>query len=161
MHAVDVGRGQLHERLRTDPRVTAVDRTNIRDIDELGWEPFDVVVADLSFISLRTVAPILGGNVARPDAPLILLVKPQFEAGRAHASAGKGVIRDPAIWRETVAGVLRSLAGAGAAIMGAMPSPLRGADGNVEFLVHARAHAHGGGDADELASAAVDEVTGG
>ena len=136
--AVDVGYGQLHERLRTDVRVEVHERTNVRDVgpDELG-APAEVLVADLSFISLRTV---LAGIVALavPGADLVLLVKPQFEAGREEASRGKGVITDPAIWRRVLDDVAGTLEGLGAAIMGAMPSPLTGADGNVEFLVHAR-----------------------
>jgi 23S rRNA (cytidine1920-2'-O)/16S rRNA (cytidine1409-2'-O)-methyltransferase len=137
--AVDVGYGQLHERLRADPRVESVERTNVRDLvpGDLG-PPFDLVVADLSFISLRTIlAPLLGQ--AAPGAHLVLLVKPQFEAGRDEAARGRGVIRDPAVWRRVLDEVLIALRATGAAIMGAMVSPLTGADGNVEFLVHARA----------------------
>jgi len=137
--AVDVGYGQLHERLRADPRVEPVERTNVRDLvpGDIG-PPFDVVVADLSFISLRTVlGPLL--RQAAPGAHLVLLVKPQFEAGRDEAGRGRGVIRDPAVWRRVLDEVLIALRAAGAAIMGAMVSPLTGADGNVEFFVHARA----------------------
>ena len=158
--AVDVGRGQLHQRLLRHERVVARDRTNIRlvTLDQVGGEPFDVVVADLSFISLRTVAPVLAGAVARPGTDLVCLVKPQFEAGRQLVSAGRGVVRDPAAWRDALVGVGRALEAEGAAIMGAMTSPLRGADGNVEFLLWARAHAPGGGDIAALADVAVAEV---
>jgi len=140
--AVDVGRGQLLDRLRRDPRVVARDRLNVRlaGIGDLGGQPFDVVVADLAFISLRTVAPVLAGNVASNGADLVWLVKPQFEVGRATAAAGRGVVRDPEAWREALTGVGHALVSQGAAIMGAMTSPLRGADGNVEFLIWARAH---------------------
>jgi 23S rRNA (cytidine1920-2'-O)/16S rRNA (cytidine1409-2'-O)-methyltransferase len=136
--AVDVGYGQLAERIRTDPRVEIHERTNIRELKpgDLG-DLFDVVVADLSFISLRTVAPNLVG-LARPRADLVLLVKPQFEAGREEATRGKGVIRDPAIWRRVLGEVVAAYRVAGAVMMEGMASPLRGADGNVEFLVHAR-----------------------
>jgi 23S rRNA (cytidine1920-2'-O)/16S rRNA (cytidine1409-2'-O)-methyltransferase len=136
--AVDVGYGQLHERLRGDPRVDIRERTNIRDVDPtaLGGE-VDIVVADLSFISLRTVARALLG-CAHAGADLVVLVKPQFEAGRQEASRGKGVIRDPEIHARTVEDVCGALSQLGASIMGTMESPLRGADGNVEFLVHAR-----------------------
>jgi len=162
--SVDVGRGQLHDRLRHDPRVIAKDRTNVRlvTLDDLGGEPFDVVVADLSFISLRTVAPVLGHDLAATDADLVWLVKPQFEAGRRLVASGRGVIRDPGVWEETVRGVARALEEHGAAIMGAMPSPLRGADGNVEFLLWSRAHRAGGSSSavDALISVAVDEVGG-
>jgi 23S rRNA (cytidine1920-2'-O)/16S rRNA (cytidine1409-2'-O)-methyltransferase len=136
--AVDVGYGQLHERLRADPRVEVRERCNVRDLapGDLG-EPFPLVVADLSFISLRTVLPNLVG-LAAPEADMVLLVKPQFEAGRAEASRGRGVIRDPAVWRRVLEEVVRATEACGAAIMGAMVSPITGADGNVEFLLHAR-----------------------
>jgi 23S rRNA (cytidine1920-2'-O)/16S rRNA (cytidine1409-2'-O)-methyltransferase len=157
--AVDVGYGQLHERLRADPRVESVERTNVRDLvpGDLG-PPFDVVVADLSFISLRTVlAPLL--EQAAPAAHVVLLVKPQFEAGREEAARGRGVISDPAVWLRVLDEVLIALRAAGAAIMGAMVSPLTGADGNVEFLVHARAAtANGVGHTANYAATAVDEA---
>lgn len=160
--SVDVGRGQLHDRLRRDPRVIVKDRTNIRlaTLEDLGGEPFDLVVADLSFISLRTVAPVLAQDLAAADADLVWLVKPQFEAGRRLVASGRGVIRDPAVWEDAVRGVARALEAHGAAIMGAMPSPLRGADGNVEFLLWSRAHRVGESSAaDELIGGAVREVS--
>jgi 23S rRNA (cytidine1920-2'-O)/16S rRNA (cytidine1409-2'-O)-methyltransferase len=132
--AVDVGRNQLHERLRADPRVEVHEQTNIRHTAaaDLGG-PAPLVVADLSFISLRTVLPSLLALVA-PGGRLVVLVKPQFEAGRAEVSRGRGVVADPVVWR----GVLEELRGAlvshGAAMMGLMVSPITGADGNVEFL---------------------------
>src|SRR5205807_7063932 len=93
--AVDVGYGQLHERLRADERVDLRERTNVRSLDAAAiGGAVDLVVADLSFISLRTVAVALLACAA-PWADLVLLVKPQFEAGRAEASRGRGVIRDP------------------------------------------------------------------
>jgi 23S rRNA (cytidine1920-2'-O)/16S rRNA (cytidine1409-2'-O)-methyltransferase len=136
--AVDVGYGQLHERLRADRRVDVRERTNVRDLEpgDLG-APAEVVVADLSFISLRTVLPTVI-PLAAPGADLVLLVKPQFEAGRQEAARGKGVITDPGIWRRVLEEVTGTLTGLGAAIMGVMASPLTGADGNVEFLLHAR-----------------------
>jgi 23S rRNA (cytidine1920-2'-O)/16S rRNA (cytidine1409-2'-O)-methyltransferase len=135
--AVDVGRGQLHDRLRADPRVDARERTNIRHLgpSDLPAAPFDVVVADLSFISLRTVARSLIG-LAAADADLVVLVKPQFEAGRHEADRGRGVIRDPAVWAAALLGAGAAMESEGATMMGAMVSPLRGADGNVEFLAH-------------------------
>ncbi|HEX4903697.1 MAG TPA: TlyA family RNA methyltransferase [Acidimicrobiales bacterium] len=136
--AVDVGRAQLHERLRADPRVDVREQTDIRDLDpgSVGGA-LDVVVADLSFISLRGVAPVLLSLLA-PGGDLVVLVKPQFEAGRAEVSRGRGVIRDPEVWRGALDSVATAFADAGGAIMEAMVSPLRGADGNVEFLVHVR-----------------------
>ena len=136
--AVDVGYGQLHERLRGDPRVDLRERTNVRSLDaEAIGGPVDLVVADLSFISLRTVAPALLACAA-PGADLVLLVKPQFEAGRAEASRGRGVIRDPEVRLRALEDVSGALASLGAAIMGSMESPLKGADGNVELLLHVR-----------------------
>ena len=135
--AVDVGHGQLDSRLRGDPRVEVLERTNIRSLgpDQVGG-PVDLVTADLSFISLRTVLPALFG-LARPGADLVVLVKPQFEAGRVEAARGRGVIADPVVWRRVLEEVKGALVERQAVIMGAMVSPLTGADGNVEFLVHA------------------------
>ena len=137
--AVDVGYGQLHERLRTDPRVHSVERTTVRGLDPAtigGRAP--LVVADLSFISLRTVVDDLLA-LAAPDADLVVLVKPQFEAGRDAARRGRGVITDPDVWRRVLGAVGDALDARRAAIMEAMVSPLTGADGNVEFVVHVRA----------------------
>ena len=136
--AVDVGYGQLHERLRADARIDLRERTNVRTLDAAAiGGAVDLVVADLSFISLRTVAPALLACAA-PGADLVLLVKPQFEAGRAEASRGRGVIRDPEVHARVLEEVSGTLTELGAAIMGTMESPLKGADGNVELLLHAR-----------------------
>jgi 23S rRNA (cytidine1920-2'-O)/16S rRNA (cytidine1409-2'-O)-methyltransferase len=137
--AVDVGRAQLHEKLQADGRVTLLDRTNIRlaDLHDVAGGGFDLVVADLSFISLATV----GSRLVRWTAAtgdLVVLVKPQFEAGRREAARGRGVIRDPGVWRAALEHVISAFADAGAAMMGVMLSPLRGAGGNVEFLAHFR-----------------------
>jgi 23S rRNA (cytidine1920-2'-O)/16S rRNA (cytidine1409-2'-O)-methyltransferase len=113
-----------------------VERTNLRHVDPTDRPPFDAVVADLSFISLSAVMDVLVGS-CRPGGWLVLLVKPQFEAGRAEASRGRGVITDPAVWRAALARVVGAAAAAGASMMGVMPSPLHGADGNTEFLLHA------------------------
>ncbi len=136
--ALDVGYGQLHERLRADSRVHLVERTNVRHF--VAAAPYEVIVADLSFISLATAAPSLLGPNAAAGAEVVVLVKPQFEAGRAEASRGRGVIRDPKVWRRVLDEVRGALEGRGAAMMGAMVSPLIGAGGNVEFLAHLRAH---------------------
>ena len=134
--AVDVGRGQLHQRLREDPRVRCVERTDIRS-DLLGElrGSFAMVVADLSFIGLRSVAGSLV-SFARPDADMVILVKPQFEAGRVDASRARGVIRDPAVWRSTLDAAIGHMEDAGATMIDLMVSPLRGTSGNVEFLTH-------------------------
>ena len=133
--AVDVGHGQLHERLRRDPRVTNIERTNVRNLDvaTIGG-PVDVVVGDLSFISLRLVIDPLV-SVCQPGAPMVLLVKPQFEAGKAEASRGRGVITDPAVWERVRGEVDAALVAAGCEVRGWTESPITGADGNREFLV--------------------------
>jgi 23S rRNA (cytidine1920-2'-O)/16S rRNA (cytidine1409-2'-O)-methyltransferase len=135
--AVDVGHGQLHERLRADPRVRNMERTNIRDITPASiGGVVDIVVGDLSFISLRLVtAPLV--SVCEPGAPMVLLVKPQFEAGRAEVSRGRGVITDPAIWERVQGEIEQALHAAGCDVAGWTDSPITGADGNREFLVHA------------------------
>jgi 23S rRNA (cytidine1920-2'-O)/16S rRNA (cytidine1409-2'-O)-methyltransferase len=135
--AVDVGYGQLDWRLREDPRVVVMERTNVRSLgpEDLPFVP-DLLTADLSFISLRLVLPGLG-QLAAETSDLVLLVKPQFEAGR-ELIGPRGVVSDPAIWGS----VLRSVAGAsgdtGFVVRGLAPSPLLGPAGNVEFLLHAR-----------------------
>ena len=136
--AVDVGRNQLHERLRADPRVESRERTDVRalDVPAMG-EGYPLVVADLSFISLRTVAGALLDQAAEA-ADLVVLVKPQFEVGREAASRGRGVVTDPDLWRGALSEVIAAFGGRGAAIMDLMVSPLLGADGNVEFLLHVR-----------------------
>lgn len=162
--AVDVGHGQLDQRLRRDPRVTVMERTNVRhltpsDVDA-ETDPFDLVTADLSFISLRTVLPVLVGPLLRPGGAILVLVKPQFEAGRSEVSRGRGVVRSPEVHRRTLEEVASALAGAGAAIMGAMASPIAGRAGNAEFLLYARKGGHPPAAAalDALLSAAVDEA---
>ncbi len=163
--AVDVGHGQLHFRLRQDRRVESHERLDIRDVtlDTVGGQPVDLAAADLSFISATRAVPVLCGEVVAPGAPLVLLVKPQFEAGRAQVSKGKGVIRDPVLHRQALTGVSGALGAAGAVIMGVMPSPLTGQAGNIEFLIHARAPGPPAGrhrppDTDHLIDTAVTEA---
>ena len=157
--AVDVGRGQLDWRLRGDARVTVLERTDVRyvDVDAVGG-PVDVLCADLAFISLRTVAKDLVRLVA-PGGDQVLLVKPQFEVGRAQASRTRGVIRDPRLWREVLGDVTSALCALRVDIMGCVPSPVLGADGNVEFLLHARAPAGTGTDGGRgLPGSALDDA---
>lgn len=133
--AVDVGYGQLHEKLRADPRVVSRERLHLRDVTPEGiGGVVDLVVGDLSFISLTKVTSPLIAAV-RPGGDLVLLVKPQFEAGREEVAKGRGVITDPEIWRRTVNDVVAAFDAAGAAMMGQMVSPIHGAEGNTEFLV--------------------------
>ena len=134
--AVDVGRAQMHERLADDSRVTVYERTDIRDVDPAGvGAPFDLVTADVSFISLTSVMACLGG-LAASGAPVVVLVKPQFEVGRQEASRGRGVIRDPELWQAALDRVLEAASTAGLAPQSAVPSVLKGAQGNVEFFLH-------------------------
>ena len=137
--AVDVGRGQLHERLRGDPRVVNLERTNVRTLDpDVVGEAVDIVVGDLSFISLRLViGPLVA--VCKPGAPMVLLVKPQFEAGRSEVGRGRGVITDAAIHDRVRTEIADALVAAGCAVVDWTTSPITGADGNREFLVHATA----------------------
>jgi len=136
VHAVDVGKGQLHWKLRNDPRVVVHEGVNARylSFDEIG-EQVDLATVDVSFISLRLVLPPLVG-IVRPCGDVIALVKPQFEAGRSQVGRG-GVVRDPAVHEQ----VLAQLVGwvkknLGWSVRGAIPSPLLGPAGNVEFFLH-------------------------
>jgi 23S rRNA (cytidine1920-2'-O)/16S rRNA (cytidine1409-2'-O)-methyltransferase len=138
---VDVGHGQLHAKLRADPRVSNLEKINARRLENapLPRSEYDIVVMDVSFISLTKVLPAAWARV-RPGGILIALVKPQFEATKAEASAGKGVIRDRAI-HSRVLNDIKSFCATelpGASLFGEMESPLRGGDGNVEFLLGLR-----------------------
>jgi 23S rRNA (cytidine1920-2'-O)/16S rRNA (cytidine1409-2'-O)-methyltransferase len=135
--AVDVGYGQLAWSLRTDPRVVVHDRTNIRDITvELIGGPVDLIVADLSFISLTLVLPALS-DVLAADGEAAVMVKPQFEAGRDAVGSG-GVIRDPATRADAVLKVVDAAAQLGLGAVGVTASPLPGPAGNVEYFLWLR-----------------------
>lgn len=133
--AVDVGYGQLVWRLRQDPRVVVLDRTNVRNLvpEDVPPPAPDLIVADLSFISLALVLPALRG-VAAPVADYVLMVKPQFEAGREHVTRG-GVVRDPVAWVHAMRRVAEAGQALGLALRDAGPSPLPGPSGNVEFFL--------------------------
>ena len=132
--AVDVGYGQLAWHLRQDPRVTVLERTNIRHL-EPGQvaPPPDLVVADLSFISLRTVLPVLAA-CTRPGGELLPMVKPQFEVGRGRLGSG-GVVRDPELRRAALGDVATAARDLGLVLRDAVASPLPGPSGNVEFFL--------------------------
>ena len=138
--AVDVGYGQLDWRLRNDDRVVVIERTNVRELDagDLPWRP-EGVVADLSFISLATVLPALR-RVARESADYLLMVKPQFEVGKDLVGKG-GVVRDPELWRASVAKVVDAAGGLGLGLLDVVPSDVPGPAGNREFFVHLQAGA--------------------
>jgi 23S rRNA (cytidine1920-2'-O)/16S rRNA (cytidine1409-2'-O)-methyltransferase len=132
--AVDVGYGQLAWSLRQDPRVRVVDRTNVRDLTlPIVGEPVDLVVGDLSFISLRLVLRPLH-NVTAPGGDLLLMVKPQFEVGRERLGSG-GVVRDPEARADAVRDVARAAAEIGLGVRGVTASPLPGPSGNVEYFL--------------------------
>ncbi|HLT95282.1 MAG TPA: TlyA family RNA methyltransferase [Acidimicrobiia bacterium] len=135
--ALDVGRAQLHERLRRDPRVTVMERTNLRHTgpEETGGR-FPLIVADLSFISLCTVAPALA-DLSEPGADLVLLVKPQFEAGKGEVGSG-GIVRDGQVRRRAIENAVSCLNGHGLGAQALVASPITGAGGNREVFVWCR-----------------------
>jgi 23S rRNA (cytidine1920-2'-O)/16S rRNA (cytidine1409-2'-O)-methyltransferase len=130
--AIDVGRGQLHPRLRSDPRVTVLERTNARSLTELPFAP-GLVVCDVSFISVtKALPPVLG--LAKRGWEAVVLVKPQFEAGRADVK--RGVVRDPEVQRQAIELVVEAAPGWGADLIGVVDSGLPGPKGNREFFLH-------------------------
>lgn len=142
--ALDVGRNQLHEKIANDERVEWREGVNVRDMGASDVPfPCSLLVADLSFISLVTVLPALSGLVASEPGfgtrEMVLLVKPQFEVGRKEASKGRGVISDPVLHRESVEKVEAGAAQIGWVSRAVVESPLKGQDGNTEFLLHLEA----------------------
>lgn len=143
--ALDVGHGQLHEKIRNDARVVVIERCNVREFgsggklaaqrQELLGDPFLLVVVDVSFISLCTIAPALA-EMLDDDGEMVALVKPQFEAGRREVAQGRGVVDDPRVWAGVLERVADGFAGVGLSLVDLAPSPLRGGSGNVEFLAH-------------------------
>jgi 23S rRNA (cytidine1920-2'-O)/16S rRNA (cytidine1409-2'-O)-methyltransferase len=149
--AIDVGYGQLAWELRNDPRVTVVERTNIRSADPVALgAPFDVVVCDVSFISLCTVMPHLVALMGE-QAHLLALVKPQFEAGKGRVGK-RGVVRDPAIHLEVLERVGECARRFGLVVRGVAFSPIKGPEGNIEFWMWAARHG------EETAEAAAEVV---
>lgn len=139
--AVDVGRAQLHERLKAHPKLSSFERCDIRTADPkaLG-APFDLIVVDVSFISLKTILPALLVNSSHSTS-LVLLIKPQFEAGKKHVDKGRGVIKDPDVWADVLHQVCEAYSEAGFALDALCVSPIKGGSGNVEFLgLFARQH---------------------
>ncbi|MCB9134783.1 MAG: TlyA family RNA methyltransferase [Anaerolineales bacterium] len=142
VYAIDVGHGILHWKLRNDPRVVVMERTNARHVEHL-LEPVHLVTVDASFISLKILLPVLRAWFV-PSTPgflsdvgegeVIALIKPQFEAGRKEAARGEGVIRDPKVHRAVLEEVLGFAQAEGFGVRGAIRSPLEGPKGNVEFL---------------------------
>jgi len=133
--AVDVGHGQLHERLRGDPRVTSFEGQDARTLTAAHLtEAPSLIVIDASFISLAALLPRVL-SLAAPGADLVALIKPQFEAGRA--AVKKGVVRDEKIHAQVCARIQSEIEAAGWRVSGVIPSPIEGGDGNREFLIHA------------------------
>lgn len=136
VYAVDVGHGQLHWKLRNDPRVVNLEGVNARTLDPaLIPEPCDLATFDVSFISLKLVIPPVL-TVLKPAAQLVALVKPQFEAGREHVKKG-GLMKDLQIAQDILHDMEEFLMAWGCGVSGSMPSPVKGAKGNQEYLVHA------------------------
>ena len=138
--ALDVGHGQLHWKIRSDPRVTVIEGANARhlapgDLPDLG-SPISRVSIDVSFISLRHIFPVLPAIIGG-GADIVALVKPQFEAGRKEVGRG-GLVKDPAVHDRVVAAATASAAEVGLTRLGLVPSPITGAHGNQEFLIHLR-----------------------
>ena len=135
VYAVDVGYGILHWKLRNDPRVVVMERTNARHLSHFP-EPIALVTIDASFISLKIILPAVKTWFEEDNGEVIALIKPQFEAGKAEAARGEGVIRDPAIHRAVLRQTLEFALEEGFEIQGLIRSPLLGPKGNTEFLVH-------------------------
>jgi 23S rRNA (cytidine1920-2'-O)/16S rRNA (cytidine1409-2'-O)-methyltransferase len=138
VYAVDVGRGQLAERLRTDARVVSMERVNARTLDAGTLpEPVDLAVIDVSFISLALVLGPIRATLRDGAGPIVALVKPQFEAGRDDARGG--VVRDAAVHRRVLVEIAATAASLGLGTRGVIASPIQGPEGNREFLVHVQA----------------------
>jgi len=154
VYAVDVGYGQLAWRLQSDERVDARDRINVRNLTEADFDPLpDLVVSDLSFISLRTVLPALK-RVAAPAADLVLMVKPQFEVGKSKLGKN-GVVRDPQLRADAVRSVAAEAMRLGLGSKGVVASPLPGPSGNVEYFLWL--HANCGPVSEDEIAQAIDE----
>lgn len=151
--AVDVGHGQMHPKIRNDERVAVIERFNVREmtIAEIGGS-VDLVVADLSFISLTVVVDALA-SVLTSRGGMILLVKPQFEVGRADASRTKGIISDPSLHSQACEKVERACVNSGVEVIGIIPSPLLGQGGNQEFLLYG--HLRGEGSSTSVPSGGI------
>jgi 23S rRNA (cytidine1920-2'-O)/16S rRNA (cytidine1409-2'-O)-methyltransferase len=135
VYAVDVGYGVLHWKMRNDARVISMERTNARFVQDFP-ELIHLVSIDVSFISLRIILPVVCGWFGDQGGQVLSLIKPQFEAGRIAVARGEGVVKDPAIHREVLLGVLEFAQQQGFTIKGLIHSPLLGPKGNTEFLAH-------------------------
>jgi 23S rRNA (cytidine1920-2'-O)/16S rRNA (cytidine1409-2'-O)-methyltransferase len=135
VYAVDVGYGQMAWKVRQDPRVVVIERTNIRDIDQaLVPEKVDIIVIDVSFISLEKVIPSVL-RFLKPGAGIVALIKPQFEVGKGQVGKG-GIVRDETVRNDAVERVRKFMQEQELGVRGIIPSPITGQDGNVEFLIY-------------------------
>lgn len=135
VYAVDVGHGILHWKIRQDKRVVVMEKTNARFLGEFP-EEIDIITIDASFISAKILLPVARRILIKDEGMVILLVKPQFEAGRQESARGEGVIKDPAIHKSVLTSVITSASENGFFPIGLIPSPLKGPKGNREFLLH-------------------------
>lgn len=157
--AVDTGRAQLHEKIRADDRVVVLEKTNARflDLDQIGGERVPWIVIDVSFISLRLILPACARVIA-PGGRVVALVKPQFEAGRRDVASG-GIVRDPEVHRRVLEEIVTFCASGGWRVHRLEISPVRGNDGNVEFLMLlSRPSEAGGGGLDASISGELESV---
>ncbi|HVN54100.1 MAG TPA: TlyA family RNA methyltransferase [Anaerolineaceae bacterium] len=155
VYAIDVGYGILHWKLRNDPRVVVMERTNARFVEMLT-EPVSRATIDASFISLKILLPVVRGWFGPEGGEVVALVKPQFEAGRAEVSRGDGVIQDPAIHRQVLLDVLQAADREGYSVKGLIRSPLKGPKGNTEFLARLKYPGEEMGNLNELVEKVMD-----
>ena len=143
VYAVDVGYGQFAWKLRNDPRVVCMEKTNIRYVTtEQIPEPLDFASADVSFISLTKVLPV-AFSLLKPESEMVCLIKPQFEAGREKVGK-KGVVRDPKVHEEVIEGILAFAKETGFSVWGLTGSPIKGPEGNIEYLAYLKKDADSG-----------------
>lgn len=133
VYGVDVGYGQVHEKIRSDERVVVMERTNLRDLVHLP-EPVDMVTLDLSFISILKVIEVVG-KLIKPGGVLVTLIKPQFEAGRSDVGKG-GIVKDPRVHARVIDEITQGIVAHGFVAQGVIPSPILGTSGNSEFLAY-------------------------
>jgi 23S rRNA (cytidine1920-2'-O)/16S rRNA (cytidine1409-2'-O)-methyltransferase len=155
VYAIDVGYGQIDERLRTDDRVVVMERVNARYLESLP-EPVQIVVIDVSFISLNLMFPVVA-RILADDGICVPLIKPQFEAGRDEVGKG-GVVRDPDVHRQVMVKVVQSAVTHGFVTRGLVASPLRGPAGNIEFLAEFRKGSRNDGPTERELSRMIDAV---
>ena len=136
VYAIDVGYGILHWKLRNDPRVVVMEKTNARNVKSFQ-DPIDLVTIDASFISLKVLLPIVKLWLKK-NSEIVMLIKPQFEAGRKDAAKGAGVIRDPVLHRKIILETVDYAHQMGFGLANLIVSPLKGPKGNIEFLAHLR-----------------------